>query len=299
MRRSKRGFSLVEIMVALAIMGVVAVQVTAMFSGQMETYVAQSRVVDIQGDARLAADMIRRDIRMAGFMVPRMVGLANRDGGNAGSDALCTSDWSRFSDTELDQALDRFDATSLTADLAENVTRVEVVAVELDIDGDGNDDYAVGEGIIVSAGTGTHCARITAIAGGEIDFEPETPTGFAAPMVSARAVPAIIIEVGSDGLRRNGLLLSPLVEDMQVAFAVDLDADGEIEDAEFPIHTLTALDPALVRGAELTVLTRTLVEDPALETPGRQAIGNRDAAGAPDSFRRRHSTITIAPRNML
>jgi Tfp pilus assembly protein PilW len=293
----RRAFTLIELTLALAITALVTVQVLAILSTQLETYVAQSRVIEIQNDARLAADMVRRDARMAGFLLPQEVGLSSRDGGPDASDVLCASDWTRMNEDQLETALERFDAAELTLDAAADELEVEVST--LDIDGDGTDDFVVGEGIIISAGLGSHCARIAEIDANVVRFEPATPAGFVALATAGVAAPAVVYEVTSTGLTRNGQLLSTLVEDMQVQFAVDTNADGQITGAEFPVDTLALSDPGLVRGLELTILTRTPVEDPALTGPGRQQIANRQAAGSPDSFRRRHTKIRIAPRNML
>ena len=80
MRRSFRsdGFSLIEMMVAVAVMGVITAQLFVVFGNQKKVYASNERALDVQEQARLTLDLLSFDTRMAGFMVPRWtaVGLA-------------------------------------------------------------------------------------------------------------------------------------------------------------------------------------------------------------------------------
>jgi type II secretory pathway pseudopilin PulG len=297
MRQSARhnGFTTVELMVAGAVLAIVTVHVLATFSNQMATFNAQKRVADVQQDARLATEMILRDVRGAGFMVPRIAGIASGDGGAGAPDRLCTSDPSVISEASLDQALDRFDGAPLTATLGGAATTLNVS--NLDIDGDTNPDFSVSRGVIISNGGVSHCARIISIAGTTIKFTPTTPVGFSVTALTGIAVPSIIYEITAGGIMRNTLLVSQQAEDLQLEFAVDNDGDGAIGGGEFPIHDLTGSDLSQIAAIQLSVLTRSDSEEVGFSGPGRQAIGNR-AAGAPDSFRRRLVSVSAAPRNL-
>jgi len=297
--KTSQGFSLLELVVAIGILGIVTVQILGIFSNQLKNYAGQKAVVSAQGDARMAADMIFQDVRMAGFMVPQYLGVSGVDGGTNGTDTLCVSDPSVFDDERVDFATDRFDGASLDSDVGGNDGGIELVAASMDLDGDGNRDFTVDSGIILADGTNTHCARITAISGNKIAFTPSTPGGFSATQVTGRAVPAVVYERTSRGLTRNALLLSRQVEDLQVEYAVDANDDGQIGGGEFPLNGVNGQNPALVRRLQLSVLTRTVIEDSQLTSPGRQAVANRNAAGSSDSYLRRLVTISAAPRNVL
>jgi type IV pilus assembly protein PilW len=87
--RSQRGFTLVEMMVAVVIMGLVLMAIYQSFISQFRSYTAQDNVSAVQVDVRTAADMIARDIRNAGFAVQtgtNPVDLAVN--GGAGSDSI-------------------------------------------------------------------------------------------------------------------------------------------------------------------------------------------------------------------
>jgi hypothetical protein len=235
---------------------------------------------------------------MAGYMIPQAGAISAVDGGNAGSDLLCVSDASLWDDTQVDLATGRFGGASLTAALGAAQSVVQLDTTELDIDGDGDDDFSANAGIILVDGTNTHCAVIRSIGGGVFVFVPPTPAGYAAT-ISGIAVPAIAYQRAASGLSRNGLLVSRHVEDLQVEFGVDANDDGQLTGAEFPIHGLFGQDPTLVRLVRLSVLTRTASEDQVLTGNGRQAVANRAAAGAADNYRRRLVTVSATPRNLL
>lgn len=295
------GFSLIELMIALAIVAIVTSQVLGMLSTQAKTYANQSQVLDIQEDARLVAELVLQDIRMAGFMVPPRVGISSSDGSNTAADVICASDPNIISDSALDAAMDRFRGAAVSAAVSGGDNGVEVVAADMDIDGDGDDDFAVDAGIIISEGTNSHCARIISIAGNNITFTPRTPTGFSVTSIDGLAVPAVTYEIpiSGSGLYRNNQLISSRVEDVQIEFGVDADNDGLLDAGEFPRHGLNGSDPSDVLWVRLSVTTRTGREDTELTSNGFQAVGNRNSAAIPDRFMRRQVVVVAAPRNLL
>jgi Tfp pilus assembly protein PilW len=300
MRRvSTAGFTTIELMVALGIMAVVTVQVLAVMTSQQQTYYSQKRVIEVQQDARLISDMMVRDVRMAGFMVPTLAGISSRDGLTTGSDTLCTSDAATLDDTQVANANARFDGAPLTSDLNGGLGTVAIASADMDIDGDTANDFAPGSGIIISDGADNHCARVLTVNATDITFTPSTPGGFVANTPAARALPAVIYEHTGSNLTRNNELISPQVEDFQVEFHVDADDNGVISGGETTwIHGLTA-NTDRVREVRLSVLTRTAQADPLMNGNGRQGVANRNGAGARDQFRRRLVTVRVAPRNML
>jgi hypothetical protein len=109
--------------------------------------------------------------------------------------------------------------------------------------------------------------------------------------------PAVVYETTGTGLRRNNLLFSAQVEDVQVEFGVDSNGDGDLTGGEFPIHSLVAATDAVLN-VRVSVVTRTTRDDLGFLDGGRPAIANR-VAGPTDTLRRRIAVNTIAPRNFL
>jgi prepilin-type N-terminal cleavage/methylation domain-containing protein len=66
----QRGLTLIELMVALAISFIVIGAVYQTFSSQQRTYTIQDQVAEAQQNARVAMNILMRDLRMAGYGKP-------------------------------------------------------------------------------------------------------------------------------------------------------------------------------------------------------------------------------------
>lgn len=295
-RIHERGFSLTELMVALVVMAIVTTQLLLSYSNQHRNAIEQEFVVESQEEARLLTDLALSDLRLAGFMVPREAGVGSIDGGNAAADLLCMSDPAAVDAAVLPGATSRFDGANTQAALGGNASSVSLSVGSMDIDADGDVDFVVDGGLLISADGLVHCAVIDAVAGGAVSFSPPTPAGFAAPAGGATVVPALVYQVNGTRLTRNRTVLSDQVEDLQVEFGVDIDNNGVVENAEFPIHDLNGQDLLLVRSARVHVTTRTLNGEPDF-SGDFAAVANR-AAGAADNFKRRRVSADALLRNL-
>ena len=65
--KSKMGFTLIELMVALAIMSVISVAIYGVFTLSIRSYTTQSVAADVQQSVRAAMEIMVADIRAAGF----------------------------------------------------------------------------------------------------------------------------------------------------------------------------------------------------------------------------------------
>lgn len=322
--RPAHGFSLIELLVAIAVMGIITAQLFVVFSNQKKVYASNERALDVQEQARLTLDLIAFDTRMAGFMVPRWTAVSSIDGGNAEPDRFCVSDASYFNFNDAPSPLDTrtrpFDGAAVT-----NLVGDHISVDTLDIDGDGDDDFLAptagdnGGGIIIASPTQTFCARITGIQGNDIYFE-DTPaaTAYVAMGAQLRAVPAHVYELNENTLelRRNGLLLASSIEDFEIEYWLDnAGAPNGVQDGdtEFPINNLVVPDPpsgaipannAQIRRVRVSVLARTDREEDDTTAHGmlagnRPALANRDAGAVADRFRRRSFSASILPRNLV
>jgi type IV pilus assembly protein PilW len=66
-KMGNHGFTLVELMIAMAVGGIVMAAVMTSFLSQHRSYLAQDEVVTMQQNVRVAMDMLTRDIRSAGY----------------------------------------------------------------------------------------------------------------------------------------------------------------------------------------------------------------------------------------
>jgi type IV pilus assembly protein PilW len=76
--RKDRGFSLIELMVAMAIATILMAGTYTFYRSQLRSHVTQLVVVDMQQDARVAMYMMTREIRMAGCDPQNNTGAAIR-----------------------------------------------------------------------------------------------------------------------------------------------------------------------------------------------------------------------------
>ncbi len=126
--RDTGGFTTLELVIALGILAVVVFQTLGVFSSQLQTYHAQDRVVAAQEDARLAADMMLSDVRMAGFMVATFAGISARDGGTGNADVLCVSDPDVLADARIADATERFGRAVFSAAVSSGDSSVSITS---------------------------------------------------------------------------------------------------------------------------------------------------------------------------
>lgn len=67
MRKNQKGFTLVELMVVLAILGIIVVGVLGLVTRQNKAYHSEEAIIDMQMSNRVAMDRLVHLIRMAGF----------------------------------------------------------------------------------------------------------------------------------------------------------------------------------------------------------------------------------------
>ncbi len=328
---NESGFTMIELMMAVLIMGIVTGQLFMVFSSQKRTFSANMRVLDVQEDARLVVDLIGFDARNAGFMVPGDNSIVSADGGSTDPDRICVSDSSYFEypvtggpGTELDDRDSGFSG----ADVSSFVDDFNLEVDSLDIDGNGTTDFQDGAGIIISNGVRFACVQIDTITAGTpnnisiIADHQLSAIAWVGDALPTQVVPAVIYELDTTdlSLQRNGLVLATNVEDLQIEYwidgwddpgtsGVDEKENGQIDTDEL-IHDLSAAPPAnvtvqprYIRRATIGVITRTAMEEANVDGKKvttfsrRPALANRTAGGA-DGFQRRRFSAAIQPRNL-
>lgn len=336
-RKGRRGFTLVELMISMAILLVLSVYLMQMLVNQSRAYAVVDRVTETQQNVRAVAGLLERELRTTGFLAPRggaICGLDRTDG----PDVLFLTDTDAIDNprghTELGVGLPVTGSFSGTG----GSEAVGLGAMYIDnptYDSDGTDsDFILNTGsgpsrrggVIVADRNnpqrGASCGIVQQVGAGSItvDFDYAGHGGHPLdPWDSTTmdpeelvAIPAHVYRIQGGALERDGMVLADDVEDMQVAWFFDEDGDLE-EDAPTetpgvdggPAYDPTERDHAELREVRVSIVARTRAEDTsALQDPGSgqgsfQATFNRDDPGdPPDGFRRRVHTLTVRPRNI-
>ena len=116
----RRGFTLVELIVVIAMFSIVMAAIYSVFVRSNRVYISQEEVVAAQQEARSALEILGREIRMAGLIA------ANNQPG--GLDLITTAAWAANPDSAIEIA---------TVDAANKTT---TLAFKSDLDDDGNTD---------------------------------------------------------------------------------------------------------------------------------------------------------------
>ena len=328
--RTTRAFTLLELLLSMVILGGLIFVMTSAFQVQQRTYVFVDQISEAQQSMRGVTDLIERDVRRAGYMVPRQAAVC-------GSDATTGSDTLYLSHTDMIRSV--FDLEDDNLDLSGNlgapVTNdtstfnatgssftLQLSRLWVDAAADG-DDFAVGDGVIVVNKNNTDqsvaCGTITSIAGNNltVDFGA-TSTGAVDLNADVVVIPAIVyvLDTGVTPPRmmRNGQMLASGVEDFQVTYFFDQNDDLVVDAGEmFGTATGTnrpwELTPAAnrpdftsLRSLGINIVTATRQNDPNTNYRlGKgQVTGNRPAASLVRiaGKRRRVSSTRVRLRNV-
>jgi type II secretory pathway pseudopilin PulG len=311
-------------LVAMGVLAVIAVYLLETFTVNNRNYVALDQAIEAQQNMRAVADLIERDVRHAGFMVPEAAAICGIDS-TSGPDSLYVSDH---------EAIDPGDdivsyGGAGIAGGAGNVATGAVVTLVLDSviieppspsrpaydtnnDGTNDSDFQRDAGVIVvdrnDPGRGVACGRVRSVDAANDRIGVEILSGTLGTLTGTAdlvVVPAVEYRVDGGVLFRNGLRLARGVEDLQIAYLFDFDGDGAIAsnevrgDAGGTAYVARNQSVEDLREVRINFVARTRVEDPRFDAGSFQALENRAEVAGNDGYRRRVHTSTIMPRNLV
>jgi prepilin-type N-terminal cleavage/methylation domain-containing protein len=328
--RRRHGFTLVELLVSVAVLGVVLVYLLRTFTVQHRTYAVVDEVSEMQQNARTVADLMARDLRHAGLMVPEGAAVCGIDNASSltgiqdGTDVLFVSDADAIMPGTAKVADFGADLpTSVTNVTAPGATTLDVdalvaegtfqAAYDLDADGTNDSDFRPGAGVIVAdvndPTRGAACGIVTAQDAAATEIDVTMLTGAlrtASVPASLTAVPAHVYAIDDQSrLVRNGDVLAENVDDLQLAYFFDANDNGVEDSGEtWGISSkaygaaASGLQTDTLRDVRFNLVMRTRYADPEHGQGQFQVTENSATTPAADGFRRRVHTATVRLRNM-
>ena len=332
-RRARRlaGFSLIELFIATGARVLVIFFTLATFTVQHQTYVVVDDVSETQQNTRSIANLLERDLRNAGYLVSPLAAAC-------GVDSTSAPDMLFVSDADAIRPVDQLPAslrgtqlgalTSTAAPGSPGATTMTLSSLSpstgapVVIDGEatynGNSDFLANGGAILvdvtNPGRGVACGIVTSVTPPNtvvVNFVNVLASGPSLPP-DLRLVPAINYRIVSPGagapdrLLRNGVLLAKDVEDMQVAWFYDANANSDVDDNDYKGGSGTTYDNTLIDGDDLrevrvSLVVRTSGDDPRNPNTGSvgQVLENRSAnIPGEDGRRRRLHSSPVRVRNV-
>jgi len=322
------GFTLIELLVSVAILGIVTLVVMQAFTVQQHTYVVTDQVTESQQNMRAVADLLERDVRLAGYMVSPHAAVCGDDETTAPDRFFVSNAGAIRTVFQLEGGGEDLagsygaEVTGVTSSwgLSGAAATATLQQLWVDVAADGP-DFVEGGGVIFVDRRNEDglvaCGVITNIGGNTLTVDlggtSIGPVGFNADVV---AIPAHAYTVTSGTpreLRRNGALLASDVEDFQVAYFFDLNDDRVVDAGETFGAAGTTADPyglspasnrpdfSSLREVDLSFVVATRSDDPneAFTLGAGQVIGNRTVGSlvASDGKRRRVHTARVRLRN--
>jgi len=271
--KKEKGFTLIEMLIALVISTLLIAGLYRTFISQQKTYTVQEQVVDMQQNVRAAINRMMTEIRMAGFGNVSMVlpvtystgtfnNVLNLNTPTAGSLTIVSS-------------VGETSALAAEGGIGQNQITVSTLT-----DGQGNPLFDTGNRRYISIG-GLESHRLTSIDSGTKTITLDGPLGFYHPV----GTPVYIIRALSYRVASvNGILT--LVRDENLGNGAQPQADN-IEDLQFiylDANGNPTVNPLDIRIIRVALRARTERQDPDLNNG--------------DGYRRRQIASNIHLRNM-
>jgi prepilin-type N-terminal cleavage/methylation domain-containing protein len=287
----QRGFTLVELMVVVAIFFFIMAAVFNAYLSQFHASVVQTQVTDMQQNARIAMDSLSKEIRMAGFGMPATAvnGFSNAITPAINNDATNGNNVLDGND-QITIVTGYRQISTLTSAASADDTTISLVANANQFDTDKKKFVCVdGVGQIDNY-------QVTGIAGNVLTVTPalHRPYQAGARVLLVKAITYSVndarVLTRNENTGGGAQSLAPNIEDLQFAYQL---ADGTWSNAPG--------SPGDIRAVRINVLARTQHEDKDWKKSGlgrRPAIEDHAAAGATDGFRRRLLTTVVQVRNL-
>ena len=308
------GFTLIEVMVAMIILGIVVIAAYATFQFQHASFTVQNRVAEAQQNLRSTLEIMSRDIRMAGYGIPQAVNLPPGLLPTGDNTIRNIRPLNRTTGADEIYILYMYDMdsslppTTAPAGMGVYANSLTVASVS---------GFWKGDIVLISDGLNADMFEVTQVpvsptldfaVGGSTNLynslAAHTPfPGYAAPTTVSKARfvryfidttdpdhPTLML----DTMTGSAQPLADDIEDMQIQYGLDTDGDFVVDSV---VNSPTAAQIPQVKQVRLFLSARTRMSEKGWQD-ARPALADR-AGGPTDSYRRRaiQNGIVIDLRN--
>lgn len=322
-RTSEAGFTLIEVMTAMIILGIAMTAAFATFQFQHASFTVQNRVAEAQQNLRAVLDVMGRDIRLAGYGIPAAVNLPpgllptgdntirnirplNRTTGADEIYILYLYDMdASLPPTDAPLGMGVY-ANNLNVTSTAGFARGDLVLIRNDQSADMFEVTGTPSATTLNFDVGGSTNLYNSLTA-HTPFPVPGYAGGDTVVSKARFVryfidttdpdhPTLMLDKMIDKTTPVAQPLADDIEDMQIQYGVDMNGDSAIDSTEW-IDSPNATQMPLVKQIRLFLSARTRMKEKGWQD-ARPALADR-AAGAADSYRRRviENGIVIDLRN--
>ncbi len=300
--RNNKGVTLIELMIVMVIAAILVAGIYTLFTTQQRSYFVQDQVSGVQQDARVALDIMARDIRMAGFLTGAGSGtgfygvssiygcnyaVVPANGGASGSDVI---------------------TVVLAAEQVSTATVNGVSGQTVSLDGGvgGADGLNPGDYVAFEGEKQVYLIQsIDTPNTNDIQVNGNPPNHLGDNGAQAYRVQAITYNISGASLQRDGQPLAgdgatTVVEDLQFAYQVAGNTT-----TWYNTPTEASASNADIRMVRINITVRTAVEDatvadaePAARFDQPALEDHTTGLNTDDGFRRRVYTTVVKLRNL-
>jgi prepilin-type N-terminal cleavage/methylation domain-containing protein len=324
MRHASRGFTLLEMMVAVLLASIGSFAIFSIMTGQMQAHYDQTRVGDAQANARMAMDLLSTTAESAGFGIPMSFTF---NAANEIDTAPAGDPYSTCPGTDVFEIRSRDPRGTWTVDAASNSTTLALAPI-----GFTDLRWPSGQRLMIFLGAGkvatlqtsaSRALNLTTVAlktASSVSYgtaADPVPTGDECNMVVVSrfrvscvdpAHKTLVMEndtdINGDG-KVDATDLLPVandIDDFQVVYFIDADANNQLDATEqaAPVAASAVTNWQLVKGVRLSVIAMS----PNQGAPGQTVpsapmpLENHTPTATPDYYFRRLMQETVVFSNL-
>lgn len=288
---NSNGITLIELVVAMFIAGIVSIAIFTAFKSQQKSYLVQDQVAEMQQNIRAGMDLIVREIRMAGY---------DPHGDSGAGITAATGNTLTFTLVADDDCYDN-DSDNTTDETGELKT-IQYDLYDAYSDGDNDIGRQVGSSSSSKRAVAENIEALGfAYAFDAVDANGTSPGDGILDTYNVGGNRRVIWAFDSDG-------------DNELDTNLDTDGDGDIDENDGPGpggngliagqvltnfggFAIADVLPGQIRAVRIWILSRADREDPDFRNTKTYVVGSQ-VITPDDGFRRRLLTTTVQCRNM-